>query len=117
MLEKTFVLETEISRHEKVFMSRLLIVLMILLGRCISNRRSSRHRSLNQRVVTTVNNNLSIRKQVELEIGESIDHSDREDDDSCSLLGDSYVKKSNGKNKDFSPAKTILYKGLPVQIV
>jgi len=123
MLEKTFVLETEISRHEKAFMSRLLIymasfvVLMILLGRYISNRRSSRRRSLNQRVVTTVYNNFSIRKQVELEIGESIGHSARENDDSCSLLGDSYEKKSNGKNKDFLPAKTILYKGVPVQIV
>jgi len=122
MLENTFVLETEFSRRQNAFINRFVIymtsfaALMILLGRYVSTRRSSRRRrSINRRVVTTVHNNPSIRKQVELEIGESIGHGAR--GDSCSFFGNSYEKKTNTQNKDLLPSKTISCEGVYVQIV
>jgi hypothetical protein len=86
LLEQTFALETEAKlRDEEEFANRLLLfssgmslmVLVILVARFFGSRRPSfRQRKLDQKVVNAVINNPSIRKQVELQISESIGHYD-----------------------------------------
>jgi len=86
LLEQTFALETEAKvRYEEEFANRLLLlssgmslmVLVIVVARFFGSRRPSlRQRKLDQKVVNAVINNPSIRKQVELQISESIGHYD-----------------------------------------
>jgi len=121
-LENTFVLETDFSRRQEAFMKSLLIymtsfavLISLLLARCVNIRRSNRRRRLNQKVIATVYSKPSIRKQVELEIGESIGYVVR--GNSCNFRGNSHEKKINVQSKDLLPTKTISCKGGPLQIV
>jgi len=122
MLENTFALETDFTRRQEAFMKSLLIcmasfavLISLLLARCVNVRRRNRRRRLNQKVIATVYSNSSIRKQVELEIGESVGYVVR--GNSCSFRGNSPEKKTNVQSKNLLPTKTISCKGGPVQIV
>lgn len=116
MLESTFVLETEINRRRDSFVNAMLLhnIFMlsfaVLLFRNVRRRRFWR-RLMKQKIVNTVYNNPSIRRQVELEIGESIDFDvKRNSRVSCR-------ERKTTHNKDIVLAKKIVCEGVPLQVV
>lgn len=117
MLESTFVFETELSRHKQAFVVKTMVLhfvsylmFMLLLAQYFRARRLGRRR-LKQNIIQAVYTNPSIRKQVELEIGESIDYGVKED-----LLVSHRGKKAI-RNKTLRHSKKIVYEGIPLQVV
>lgn len=122
MLENTFVLETKFSRREEALISTMLIyittfvLLTIVMARHVRARIQSRRRRIKRKVIMAVYSNPAIRKQVELEIGESICHVVK--GNSRDSSGNCCEKKANVQNnKDVLPVKKIVCEGVPLQIV
>lgn len=123
MLQTTFAMEKEFNRREEEFMSRMVVymaacfALVIVFSRWFRVRHSSSRGRLNQKAIAIVYSNPSIRKQVELEIGESVEcHG-------ASGKSRFFSKSSNDKKtvedqeKNLLSTKTICCEGVPVQIV
>jgi hypothetical protein len=123
MLQTTFAMEKEFNRREEEFMSRMVVyitacfALVIVFSRWFRVRHSSSRARLNQKAIAIVYSNPSIRKQVELEIGESVEcHG-------ASGKSRFFSKSSNDKKtiedqeKNLLSTKTICCEGVPVQIV
>jgi len=123
MLQTTFAMEKEFNRREEEFMSRMVVyitacfALVIVFSRWFRVRHSSSRARLNRKAIAIVYSNPSIRKQVELEIGESVEcHG-------ASGKSRFFSKSSNDKKtiedqeKNLLSTKTICCEGVPIQIV
>lgn len=119
MLERTFALEAEFSRTHKEFVRSansillnytLFVFLALLVTKRVHSSRLLRRR-LKRKIINAVYGNSAIRKQVELDIGQSIEH--------VALSQRSNCEKRNTLNqdKDLKPAKHIVYEGVPFQVV
>ena len=119
LLENTFSLETEFSRYEEasakkllVWMTSYFLVLTIFWASVASARR---RRNILKRVIASVYTNPSIRKQVELDIGESISLHTK--DSSSGFLRERTKKNVTVSEKDVLPSKTISCEGVSLQVV
>jgi len=122
MLENTFVLETKFIRREEALISTMLIyittfiLLTIVMARHVRARVQNRRRRIKRKVMMAVYSNPTIRKQVELEIGESICHVVK--GNSRDSSENSCENKANVQNnKDVLPVKKIVCEGVLLQIV
>ena len=114
VLEHTFVYESQqeaiITKTGFVFCFYLMFT--ILLTRYVYGLRQGRLR-LKRKIIQAVYTNPSIRKQVELDIGESIDHGVERNNDSLV----SRREKEAIQNKGVLHSKKIVCEGIPLQIV
>jgi len=90
-LEKTFVFEDKLSRRQEAFASMMWIYVTTLTA-------------------LTIMLALRVRKQDEAEVGESIDSNPVEEDVY-------YASGDNAKKKRVQPLQTIIFEGVPLQIV
>jgi len=114
VLEHTFVYE---SQQEAFFAKTgtvfcFYLIFTILLTRYAHGIRQGRLR-LKRKIIQAVYTNPCIRKQVELDMGESIDHGVERDDDSLV----SRREKKASQNKGVLQSKNIVCEGIPLQIV
>jgi len=114
MLQNTYALEAEFGRRQEEFVSRVLVYFTaVALLALVFSRRRGRSDKLNAKAIDAVRNNPAIRKQVELEIGESVEcHGPR----GKSWRGNETTTAVD-QNKDLLPKTTIVCEGVPVQIV
>ena len=123
MLQTTFALEKEFNRREEEIISRMLVymtaclALVAAFARFFRVRRSRRRALLNQKAIAIVYNNPSIRKQVELEIGESVECHGASGKPRRFLETSNDEKTVEDQKKNLLSTKTICCEGVPVQIV
>lgn len=123
MMQNTHALEQEYGRRQEEFVSKLLVclaaafALSVFAARCVKGGREGRRARLHRKAMAAVYSNPSIRKQVELEIGESVERHGATGN-ARNRRGDSKHKKSvQEKERNLLYTKTISCKGVPVQIV